>query len=313
MGLRFRKSISLIPGVRLNFGKTGMSISAGVPGFRTTYHTSGKRTISVGIPGTGLYYVDTINPRTQHHRNDTHQEQPTPEYTPVYYSPLEQPTAVESTKASAANSIDTENQTQRQATPLPQIDRSTLCSIHKSSDDTIEWTEVLVSPDAPNASYNQQAWQYYHQMASRILSGDIDAYLQLIYEVNPLDDLLAYGGQFEFGTDDPQKMEVEFVVNVSALSSTYSQLNCVEYNRLLQEYVCSVCIRVARDMFALLPISNAMIHAVIDDLTIVSVDFDRDALAKVKIGFIDPVILLSKFRNNMEFSHANGFSPVDRM
>ena len=31
MGLRFRKSISIMPGIKLNYGKTGMSISAGVP------------------------------------------------------------------------------------------------------------------------------------------------------------------------------------------------------------------------------------------------------------------------------------------
>lgn len=61
MGLRFRKSVSLFPGVKLNFGTTGMSVSTGVPGFRKTFHTSGRVTTSVGIPGTGLYYVDTKN------------------------------------------------------------------------------------------------------------------------------------------------------------------------------------------------------------------------------------------------------------
>lgn len=61
MGLRFRKSVSLFPGVKLNFGTTGMSVSTGVPGFRKTFHTSGRVTTSVGIPGTGIYYVDTKN------------------------------------------------------------------------------------------------------------------------------------------------------------------------------------------------------------------------------------------------------------
>ena len=37
MGLRFRKSVSLFPGVKLNFGTTGMSVSTGVPGFRKTF------------------------------------------------------------------------------------------------------------------------------------------------------------------------------------------------------------------------------------------------------------------------------------
>ena len=68
MGLRFRKSVSLFPGVKLNFGTTGMSVSTGVPGFRKTFQTSGRVTTSVGIPGTGLYYVDTKNTKKQSDR-----------------------------------------------------------------------------------------------------------------------------------------------------------------------------------------------------------------------------------------------------
>ena len=78
MGLRFRKSISIIPGVKLNIGTTGMSVSAGVPGFRKTFHTSGRVTTSVGIPGTGLYYVDTDNTRTQNSQRRTTRQQALP-------------------------------------------------------------------------------------------------------------------------------------------------------------------------------------------------------------------------------------------
>ena len=61
--LRFRRSVSICKGVRLNFGKKGVSISSGIPGFRKTYNFStGKTTTSVGIPGTGVYYVDTSGP-----------------------------------------------------------------------------------------------------------------------------------------------------------------------------------------------------------------------------------------------------------
>ena len=51
-----------------------------------------------------------------------------------------------------------------------------LKSIHKASDDTIDWTEVLVSPVAPDDMYNQEMWSYYHSVASKVLSGDIDTY-----------------------------------------------------------------------------------------------------------------------------------------
>ncbi len=55
MALRFRRSVKIAPGVRINFGKRGMSISAGVRGATIT---AGKRGVygNVGIPGTGLSY-----------------------------------------------------------------------------------------------------------------------------------------------------------------------------------------------------------------------------------------------------------------
>jgi tetratricopeptide (TPR) repeat protein len=60
MGLRMRRSIRLGPGVRLNLGKSGLGISAGVRGMRYSVHSSGRRTASLGIPGTGVSYVASL-------------------------------------------------------------------------------------------------------------------------------------------------------------------------------------------------------------------------------------------------------------
>lgn len=59
MGLRIRKSITICKGVRLNLGKSGASVSFGTKGLRQMIHTSGRRTTTVGIPGTGISYVTT--------------------------------------------------------------------------------------------------------------------------------------------------------------------------------------------------------------------------------------------------------------
>lgn len=57
MGLRFRKSFKLIPGVRLNLSKSGSSWSFGRPG--ATINFKGRRVrTTVGIPGTGLSYSE---------------------------------------------------------------------------------------------------------------------------------------------------------------------------------------------------------------------------------------------------------------
>lgn len=56
MGFRFRKSIKLFPGVRLNLSKTGVSTSIGRPG--AMINVRGRRVRgSVGLPGTGLSYT----------------------------------------------------------------------------------------------------------------------------------------------------------------------------------------------------------------------------------------------------------------
>ncbi len=55
MGFRFRKSVSLGKGVRLNLGKRGMGVSLGSKGLRLGVGPYGARS-SVGIPGTGISY-----------------------------------------------------------------------------------------------------------------------------------------------------------------------------------------------------------------------------------------------------------------
>lgn len=59
MGFRFRKSFKVAPGVRLNVSKKSSSISVGGKGFRTSVSTTGRRTNTVGIPGTGISHVST--------------------------------------------------------------------------------------------------------------------------------------------------------------------------------------------------------------------------------------------------------------
>ena len=293
-----------------------MSVSAGVPGFRKTFHTSGRVTTSVGIPGTGLYYVDTKNTRTKNNRRSSQIHQ----NSPINYTESESNNyqSHEYDNTTIADNNVTSTPAYALSTPIEfdeveQLDVNSLTSIHKTSDDSIDWTEVLVSPVAPDETYNQEMWSYYHAVSSKILAGDIDSYLQLIYEVNPLDDLLMYGGNYEFGTDNAKKIEVEFNVNVKALSEAKQKISAVEYNKLLQDYVCSVCIRIARDMFALLPIRNTIVHTVLDGETIVSVDFDRENLSKVKFGYIDPSDTLEQFKHNMDFNETNGFTSVSSL
>jgi len=63
MGFRFRRSFKIVPGVRLNVSKSGLSTSIGRPG--ATLNVGGKRgpRVTVGLPGTGLSYSEQLSTR----------------------------------------------------------------------------------------------------------------------------------------------------------------------------------------------------------------------------------------------------------
>ena len=61
MGFRFRKSINIGGGFRINLSKTGIGYSFGVPGLRFTQMANGRTRRTYSIPGTGLSYVEESN------------------------------------------------------------------------------------------------------------------------------------------------------------------------------------------------------------------------------------------------------------
>lgn len=58
MGLKFRKSIKIAPGIRMNISKSGIGFSAGVKGARISVNSKGRVTKTVSIPGTGISYSE---------------------------------------------------------------------------------------------------------------------------------------------------------------------------------------------------------------------------------------------------------------
>ena len=65
MGLRFRRSIKIAPGLKVNLNKDSVSLTAGGRGAHYTINSKGRKTASAGIPGTGLSYVDIQGSRSK--------------------------------------------------------------------------------------------------------------------------------------------------------------------------------------------------------------------------------------------------------
>ena len=189
MGLRFRKSVTLCKGVKLNFGKTGMSVSVGGKGYHKTINTKGQVTTSMGIPGTGIYYTDTKKiggNKQSSSRNNTSisnygqsdfiesQEEYTINSTvEEYLNPTERTTQIEAEPSEVLHNYEEDTRDIEKSNISVSLDD--IKKLYLKSDEVIDWTELLVSESADDVFMEPEIWKFLKSISRKVLSGDIDA------------------------------------------------------------------------------------------------------------------------------------------
>ena len=334
MGLNFRKSISLGKGLKLNLSKSGPSVSFGKSGFRQSVNLKGQARTTVGIPGTGIYYTKNTNVKNvvgalTGKKDDAKGKKAAGKGAAESKAASGKAAPAKAAKAAPAAPAVNEELIAKSKAQVEEFAAGieALKSVHKQSDGYIDWEAVA------NGAVGQ--YKELQPFAQSVLAGDIDAYFKVIAEVGPFDDLLEYGSGFEVGTDDPKMLEIEFQVKSDAIIPTqYPDMKAngeivmkdfskTAYYELVQDYVSSTMLRVARDTFALLPVQTVIIHAVDkvlnpatgndEEVTVCSAKIKRDALATLNFERIDPSDCLESFESNVKFRKTAGYAPVDRV
>ena len=273
MGLRFRKSVKLCKGLKLNFGKTGISATVGSGAFKKTFHTSGNVTTTVGLPGTGIYWTETK-------RHGMRLDEPTERGGEI--KRREDPAAT----WPISQSVTSEEQT----ASVMELTPAEINRIYAYCDEPVEWTELISGATAEELFMDREKYDYCMGVAPLILAGNVDAYLNAIEILRPVDDLALYGGDFEFGTDDPGTMEVEFSLKHQSI---FREMN----TDLLKQFLCAVSIRTARDMCALLPVNTVLVHAVIGGVTVLSVRFVRNRMFQINFKIRNAYDIVKEFEH----------------
>jgi len=194
--------------------------------------------------------------------------------------------------------------------------------------------QVARAREEDEAAY--RSWKQGHELAEKILSGDESAYLEAVKMLEPFADLTELGSDFAcYATEKPSLLAVEFRVHsdkivpkeVKALTKTgklsVSEMPVTRYHSLKQDYVCSTIFRIARDMFAILPITEVLVHATdyvmneavgrMEAVTIVSVRIDKKLLESLNLEAIDPSEAISLFEHRMNFLKTKGFRAVEKL
>ena len=272
----------------------------------------------VSLPGTGIYWTETERRGSRNSRR-TSTPQQTRTHLPSQQSNYQvapavddyftqsnadedtevvtlpkslAPVAVSATSDVVSHSSNTLQESTTVSEERKGLSAEAIKRIYLYEDAPVDWTELIAGATADDLLMDQTVHAYCAQMAPRILSGDVDAYLEVIERMRPVDDLALYSGDFEFGTDKPNYIEVEFVANPERV------LRDGVSDAMLEEFVSAVAVRVARDLFALLPVTKVLVHVEISGNTVLSVNFIRNQLCNINFR-----------NNNASCVHRWGKSP----
>lgn len=182
--------------------------------------------------------------------------------------------------------------------------------------------------------YNEdfEDWTTVKRIAQGVLSDDPIAQRDAISFFEPFTNISQLGTQINCVIN-----HIGLTVNLSVnsleivpdyvLSTTSTgklsnkKMTVSRFNELYQDYVCSAAIRVAREMFALLPIDCIYVNSIADLLdastgrikpqTILSCKFIKENLDRLHFDRIDCSDAMRNFVHRMSFSKNTGFAPVE--
>jgi hypothetical protein len=118
-------------------------------------------------------------------------------------------------------------------------------------------------------------WDKTRRLARRILARDPNAYAEALRDLNPLTDLSELRSSLDFTFHSPQLIECTIALNgdtvVPKESKTLTSTGRVSvrampkgrWHQIYRDYLCSLVLRVAREVFGLLPVETVLVSALV--------------------------------------------------
>jgi hypothetical protein len=174
-------------------------------------------------------------------------------------------------------------------------------------------------------------WEAETGLACRLVKGESAALKEVIQELQSLSQEGLIGSSVAFSISDrfvhaqPEVHSEEIVPNfrrkqlaTGKLSETKMPVG--QFNELYQDYVASVALKVAGDLFRILPLDEIYVTCMArmlntqtghQELTpILSVQFVRESMVRIDLARVDPSDSLSNFNYAMDFKKTKGFAPI---
>lgn len=349
MGFRFRKSIPIAKGIRLNLNKHDVSVTLGDRMFHTTLNSDGKLTKTASLPGTGLSYSTTtpIFPHKRFGSGDLSNEQ----------------SASEENPEACVNEYETyiHNITHLYLNPVPEIDWNELLTStspysQSSKEDQVESEENAYKPGflakhfkmfnpESNGTFQKELdqakaedqkvyekWQNLKEEAQGVLSGDTAVMEEVIETGDTFTSAENLLTSHSVSVKSPISCQVDLTVNFSDVipNESYSltktgrlskrKMSKTNYYSLCEDFVCSLALDIARNIFNSLPIQEVLVNIQNQSLdtstgknlqdTVLSVLIERTEFSNLNLDAIDASDSMDNFEHHMKFLKTKGLEEV---
>jgi hypothetical protein len=173
------------------------------------------------------------------------------------------------------------------------------------------------------------------KLAEGILAFTADERLAALKKFTPFSEIAGIGSEIILNADNGMPVqatlrvhskdiipaEIKSLLQSGKLST--KKMPKLRFYELHQDYVCSCAIRVAREIFCILPDEMVIVTATdsildeatghLQELPILSVAFSRKTLLSLNIDNIDPSDSMQNFLHHMVFKKSSGFSAVEKI
>jgi hypothetical protein len=191
----------------------------------------------------------------------------------------------------------------------------------QQSEQTLEaaWEMDLASHQTNIDQYAKEyeQWSRQKDLAKRVLGGDISAYSAAVQEFFCTADIALWGDAFSFLANDSQRAECHFPIKgediipseIKTLTSggklSSKRLPKARHRELYQNHISSFCLKIGRELFALLPLQEIKVTATVlmldpstgNDIRqpVMSVRFDRKTMNSLNFERVNPIDVLNNF------------------
>jgi hypothetical protein len=198
--------------------------------------------------------------------------------------------------------------------------------------------ENLVLQDEAHKQYllEKEDYKKMIDIAKGVINKNPQSYTYALNFFNPFEDLKDYGSDISFNVNE-SIITVDFYVHSeevipnstkkilrNGLEVKEEPLPTSRFNEIYQDYVCSCILRIAKEIFQLIPsIEKIKVNAKgsimnsstgnFEEKTIVSVNINKQKLNELNFDLLDPSDSMANFNCNMLFSKNEGFKPVEEL